>query len=530
MSLKFSLLAAIAAVSIFAGAAQAADDQVPRTGGTLIAVLDPEPQPLVSIVNNNYPQAIVSANVFDGLLQYDDKFNPRPGLAESWDIAPDGLSIRFHLRKGVKWHDGTDFTSEDVRFSVMELWRKYHSRGRSTFSAVSNVETPDADTAIFTLTHPSLVILSALSASESPVLPAHLYAGKDFLTNPWNSKPIGTGPFVFSKWEKGQFVELKRNDNYWDKGKPYLNKVIFRTIPDASARTVALETGEIQYAPFDAVSFSDVARLKQEPELVVQTDGYDFQSQFMMLEFNLKNKYLADLRVRQAIGNAINTKGLIDTVWYGLGKPATGPVPSSLTRFYNPDVQTYPYDPAAAEKLLDAAGLPRGVDGIRFHITNDYGPTGDAPKMAAEYIRQNLKAVGIDLQVRPDDMATFIKNVYADYNFDTNLGQYSPMIDPEMGLFRKLLSTNYVKGVPNMNASSYASPEMDALLKSISTEADPQARAAYFGRLQALAQKDLPFLSLTEMRHVTVYSARLHGVSKNPDGALSSFRDTWIEQ
>lgn len=521
-----SVLAFIAAPQLSA-AARAAETE-PVRGGTLIAVLEPEPTALVSIVNNNYPFAIVSANVFDGLAEYDDTFTPQPALATGWEVAPDGLSITFHLRDDVKWHDGTDFTSEDVRFSALELWRKFHPRGRTTFAALEDVETPDRKTAIFRLKTPSLVILSALSAAESPVLPAHLYRDTAFLENPRNAAPVGTGPFVFSQWVKGQYIELKRNDAYWNAGKPYLDRVIFRTIPDAAARAVALETGEVQYAPFDAVSFSEVERLRQIPELVVQTEGYDFQSQFWMLEFNLQRPILADIRVRQAIAHAIDREGLIDVVFHGIGKVATGPIPSTLTRFYTPDVATYPYDPDTANRLLDEAGHPRGANGVRFRLSNDFAANVTTPALVAEYLRQNLKAVGIELDIRPHDTASFYQRVNTDFDFDTQQGQYSPMIDPQMGLFRKLLSTNYLKGVPNMNASSYNSPEMDAIIRQIAEEIDQDKRADHIRRLQQQTQQDLPFLSLTEVQHITVYNARLQGVSRKPDAALSSFRDVWF--
>ncbi len=524
--LRSALSAFLFLTTTAAGAA--AQGTAPVPGGTLVAVVEPEPVALNSIVNNNYPQSIVTSNVFDGLVIYDENFIPRPSLAESWETAPDGLSITFHLRRGVTWHDGQAFTARDVRYSALELWKKFHPRGRTTYAAVQDVETPDDHTAVFRLKYPSVVITSALAAAESPVLPAHLYEGTEPLKNPYNLKPVGTGPFVFKDWKKGQYIELARNPNYWLAGRPYLDRVIFRTIPDAASRAAALETGEVQYAPFDAVPFADVKRLSTLPSLVVDTRGYDFQSQFLMLEFNLKNPQLANLKVRQAIAHAIDRQGLIDTVWYGFGKPATGPVPSHLTRFYEPGVAHQDFDRAKAEKLLDEAGYPRQANGIRLTITQDFLPMSDGHRVSSEYVRQNLKQVGIELGVRGQDMAAYTRRIYTDYDFDTQIGQYSTMIDPEMGLFRKLLSTNYIKGVPNMNASSYASPKLDALAAAIRAEPDAGARAGLIRDLQRVVQDDLPFLSLTEMVHVTVHSARLHGLNHAPDGALASFRDAWL--
>lgn len=516
---------AVVSAGLPAGAARS---ETPVRGGTLTAVLQPEPTTLTSILNNNFPNAIVTANVFDGLATYDETFAPRPGLAESWDVAADGLAITFHLRKGVKWHDGHPFTATDVRYSVLELWRKFHSRGHTTFAAVTDVETPDDSTAVFRLSHPSLVILSALSAAESPVLPSHLYEGTDFLTNPCNDRPIGTGPFVFKNWKRAQYVELIRNPDYWAAGKPYLDRVIIRAIPDGGARAAALETGEVLYAPFDAVPLGDVERLKTNPDLVVDTHGYDFQSQLLMIEFNLANPYLSRPGVREAIAHAIDRKVLIDTVWYGLGRPASTAVPSQLSRFHAPDVSGHGFDPAAAERLLDEAGLPRRSGGIRFALTIDPLPFNSGFRNSAEYIRQNLRRVGIDVTVRTQDLPTYLRRIYTDYNFDMLLTQFSPMADPEMGLFRVLLSTNRVRGVPNTQASGYDSPEADALIRSITLERDPEARAALFHQLQRVLHRDLPILPLVEMQHVTVRSRKVMGINVSPDGALASFRDVWL--
>ena len=157
--------------------------------------------------------------------------------------------------------------------------------GRNTFAAVSSVDTPDAHTVVFHLKHPSLVIFSSLNANEGQILPRHLYEGTDIQTNPYNIKPVGTGPFKFKEWRKGQYIALERNPDYWDSGKPYVDQVIFRIIPDAASRAAALETGDVQYAPFDPVPLADVQRLRDNPELVVSTSGYDWQSAYVFMEY-----------------------------------------------------------------------------------------------------------------------------------------------------------------------------------------------------------------------------------------------------
>ncbi|MFF7710889.1 ABC transporter substrate-binding protein [Pseudomonas sp. NPDC007930] len=499
------------------------------SAATLTAIVQPEPVALTSTFNTNFPNGVVSNNIYEGLVSYNEDMQPQPSLATAWEIAADGLSITFHLRQGVKWHDGQPFTSADVKYSALEVWKKVHPRGRNTFAALQDVLTPDPYTAVFKLSSPSRVILSSINANEAQILPAHLYAGTDILQNPHNLNPIGTGPFKFVKWERGQYIELARNPDYWEAGKPKVDKLVFRVIPDASSRAAALETGEVQYSPYDSVPFSDVERLSKDPELVVSKRGYESSAAYVFMEFNLRNPILANLKVRQAIDQAVNKQQLIDVVWYGLGKPATGPVPSSLKQFYTTDgVPQYPFDLAKANQLLDEAGYPRKADGTRFSLNVDYQPFHEGFKNQSEFIRQSLKKVGIEVNVRTQDLAGFIKRVYSDYDFDINTGRWVPMMDPQIGGLRQYASSNITPGVPWSNASHYSNAEMDAVIAALQQEADPAKRQADFYQFQRLAQRDLPVVPLFEQQNFTVYSKRLQGVSTAPDGALSSLKDVTI--
>ncbi|SMH61360.1 ABC transporter substrate-binding protein [Azospirillum agricola] len=517
----------LAALPLQAGAQQAA---APVRGGTLIATIEPQPSVLTTAFNNQYANAALSTNVYDGLLSYAEDLSVRPSLAESWEVAPDGLSITFKLRHGVKWHDGVEFTSDDVKFSALEVWKKTHPRGRLTFASLQDVETPDRYTAVFRLSAPSLVILSALNAAESQILPKHVFEGAPIQTNPATSRPVGTGPFRFKDWKKGQYVELERNPDYWDEGKPYLDRVIFKAIPDTASRAAALETGEVQYAPYDAVPFGDVARLRKDPNLRFETRGYDYHSQFYILEFNLRNPILANDKVRKAVAHAVDKAKLVETVWYGLGKPSTGPIPASVKTFYTSDVQRYDFDVAAANRLLDEGGYPRKADGIRFALNLDFTAVGDVTSHSAEFIRQNLKAVGIDAKLNSTDDPTYLRKVYKDYSFDLNLLQISPLIDPQMGLFRLYWTKAQAPGVPYVNASSYSSPAMDGIIEAIRVESDADKRKLLFHDLQRQAMNDLPLVPLFDMQHFTFYNRKVHGINTTPDGAISSLKNVWIER
>ena len=502
----------------------------PRRGGVLQAIVQPEPPVLTTAFNSSFPIGVVGTNVLEGLLSFDDKQKLQPALATSWESSPDGKTITFHLRHGVKWHDGQPFTSADVKFSALQVWKKLHPRGRSTFAALEDVQTPDDYTAVFKLSHPSLVIFSSLNANEAQILPRHLYEGTDILNNPYNLKPVGTGPFRFKEWKQGQYIVLERNPDYWDSGKPYLDGVVFQVILDAASRATALETGEAQYAPFDAVPLADVQRLRDLPNLRIVTDGYAWQSAYVFLEFNLRNPILKDLRVRQAIAHAIDRQALIDTVWYGLGKPSTGPIPSSLKSFYTSDgVPQYEYDPKLADKLLDEAGYPRKADGMRFTLNQEYQNFNETFKNNAEYIRQALRRVGIDVKVNNRDIPGHLKTVYTDYDFDINTGRWVPSLDPQIGGLRHYSTKDISKGTPWSNASGYSNPEMDKLIDAIQVEADPAKRVELFHQFQRLAETDLPVVPLFEQQNFTVVSTSVQGLSKAPDGALASLKNVWIK-
>ncbi|GAA5235178.1 ABC transporter substrate-binding protein [Verticiella sediminum] len=508
----------------------AAPGAEPVRGGTLITAIYPAPNQLNVTFNNQYANSAVSSNIFDGLFTYDDAQNAHGVLATSWDVSPDGLAITLNLRQGVKWHDGEPFTSADVRYSILEVLKKVHPRARITFSAVEDVETPDAHTAVLRLSRPAPVILNSLNTVEAQIIPRHLYEGTDVRTNPYNAKPVGTGPFRFKEWRKGQYVELERNPDYWDEGKPYLDRVIFRDIPDPAGRAAALETGDIQYLPFAGVPFSDVERLRKQEDLVFEQRGYVYNAQIYFLMFNLKRPVTGNLKVRQAFAHALDKQGLIDTVWYGLSRPADGPIPSTLTRFYTEDKPAYAYDPALAEKLLDEAGFPRKENGIRFSLQLDLSPSSNAFVPAGEFLRQNLRKVGIDVRPVSSEPSAYLKKIWTDYDYDVIINGFSTLFDPEMGLTRQYWSKAVSPGVPYISATGYANAETDRIIEAYQREIDPAKRTALFHDLQRVTMADLPLLPVMDAPFFTLYNRRVHGLDFDPDGSRSSFRNVWLSK
>ena len=531
MNRSRKFLASSALRSIGAGllVMAASATQAQQAGGTLRMVVFPEPPVLVSAANSSTFPGIVSTKIHEGLLKYDMNMKPLPSLATTWSVSPDGKTVTFQLRKGVTWHDGKPFTSADVKFSLEKVWKVLHPRGRTVYGNVREVQTPDDSTVVVLLDKPSPSMMLSLSAYESQVVPKHIYDGTDFNTNPHLSSPIGTGPFVFKEWRKGEYIRLEKNSRYWDAGKPYLDGIIVRIIPDAGATAAAFETNEVEIGFFNPVPLVDVKRLSALPNLAVETKGYSYFGAEYVLEMNMRNQYLKDPRVRQAILHGLDRQFLVDSVWFGYGKVATGPIPSAVTQFYTADVPTYSFDVAKANAVLDGAGFKRGADGMRFKLAQSYPIFSEIPR-TAEYIKQALGKIGIDVEMRSSDLGTFIRNVYSNYDFDFTNNYIYMLSDPTMGVQRLYWSDNIKKGVPFANVSGYSNPEVDRLLVAAQTESNQQQRQAQFKEFQKVVQQDLPILPLFELQLTTVYNKRVHNHTNSPDAPYASFADVYLSK
>lgn len=506
---------------------QARAAATPKRGGTLNVVLSLTPTSLLTLATTAGSDYSISAKMTEGLLAYGDGIVPKPQLATSWATSDDGLQIRFSLREGVKWHDGQPFTSKDVAFSIL-LLKEVHPRGRLTFANVVDVRTPDGSTAVIVLASPAPYLLSALAAEESPIVPRHIYEGGNAATNPHNNAPIGTGPYRFKEWVRGSHIILKRNPDYWDQPKPYLDRIVFKTISDEAACAAVLETGEAHIGGATPVALSDIERLRSLPHLAIETKGYDYLQNMTRLEFDLEHEAFRHLKVRQAIAHAIDKRTILNTAFYGYGQISTGPIPKAHAAFYTPDVPAYPFDPKRSERLLDEAGFPRGSDGIRFRITHDPLPTL-VLKRSADYLRQALGKIGIGVTIRSQDFPTYIKRVYTDRSFDLIFNNMNTSSDPTLGVQRLYWSKNIKKGVPFSNAAHYRNPEVDRLLEAAAREIDPSIRAGYFKQFQKVVVGDLPAIDILVPLQVTIYDKRVKDHTLGPDGINANWADLWLD-
>lgn len=459
-------------------------------GKTLIFAQATEPTGINMAITSAAPANFVSTKVYEGLLDYDANGNPLPQLATSWDVSKDELTYRFGLRPNVRWHDGQPFTAKDVAFTALEAWKKFHSRGRIVFAKLEHVDASDPLSVVWHFSEPAPYILNTLQVWEYPVLPAHLFAGGDIRNSPHNLKPVGTGPFRFVKWERGNQIILERNPNYWDKPKPYLDRIVTRFLPDASAAVTALETGTIDLGP---VPRADVERLKASGKVNLLKSASTFTSYFN-IEFNLDRPYFKDVRVRHAIAHAIDRAFLAKNI-VGDAVVATGIIPPGIKEFFEMDLPAYPFDLEKAKALLDEAGLKPGPDGVRLRIFLD-SANSTANIRIGSAIRSTLAQVGIALHPRVADQGEYINRVYTRRDFDLSMTGGGTGRDPVIGIQRLYSSRNITKGVAFSNGAGYSNPRVDHLLDVAQVELDPAQRKAYYHEFQRIVMEDLPLIPL----------------------------------
>lgn len=504
----------------------------PVKGGRLVVAADSEPRNLNPAIVASNGVFFVASKVIEPLAEasFEGENGLSPRLAISWKGSDDGLTATFKLREGVKWHDGKPFTSEDVAFSAMEVWKTMQNLGRVVFKSLEKVETPDDHTAVFHFSEatPFQLIRNALPALTA-VLPKHIFAGTDIANNPANEKLIGTGPFKYDEHKAGEYYRLVRNDDYWGEGEPYLDEIIYRVLPDRAAAAGALEAEEIDLAAFSAVPLADLARISKIDGLSVIDKGYEALTYQLAVEINHRRKELADLKVRQAIAHAIDKDFVVKTIFLGYAKPSTGIVPRYDTQFYTSDVEAYPFDIAKANALLDEAGYKRGKDGVRFSLKLLPAPYFNETKQFGDYLRQALAEIGIDARIVNNDSAAHQKAVYTDHDFDLAIAPTVYRGDPAIST-TILVESGIPAGVPFSNQGGYANAKIDELIAKAAREINEKERSALYAKLQRDVAADLPLINVAEWGFITVANDRVKNVANNPRWAVSNWADSWLEQ
>ena len=442
-------------------------------------------------------------------------------------MAPDGLSLTLHLVKGAKFHDGTPITSEDVAFSIMAI--KANHPFKAMYAPVSGMDTPDPYTAVIRLSKPHPAILLCMSPVLCPIMPKHVYGtDPNIRQNPANKAPIGSGPFKFVEWKPGDYIMLEKNKDFFIKGKPHVDRVIIKIIPDMNNRVMAVERGEVDAMPFFD-SLREVKRLSGDKNLVVTNKGYAGIGSLDWVAFNTGKKPFDDVRVRQAAAYAIDRNFFAKVIMMGLVTPSATPI-TPFSPFYTKDVNMYDVNLEKAKKLLDEAGYPVKGDGTRFTVTVDYAPGSPTTKMMAEYLKPQLAKVGIDAKIRiSPDFGTWAERV-SNYNFDITTDNVFNWGDPVIGVHRTYSSANIVKGVPFSNTQQYRNPKVDAIMEQAASEVDNEKRAKLYKEFQQIVMNDVPIDFMTTTAYHTIYNKRVGNVPASIWGFLAPYMDVYLKK
>lgn len=457
---------------------------------------------------------------YNGLVELDADFNKKPGLAESWEMSEDGKEWTFHLRKDVKFHDGTECGCEDVKFSIEQLIKEKYYR----MLVVKEIICLDNYTVKFVLKKPTYVFASDLSMQHTPIVSTTSVdeSGK-FV------KAVGTGPFKPEEWIKEQKVVLVRNDEYWG-GTPKLEKITFKIIPDPETRAIALETGEIDLMNCRG-SLTAVSRLKEDPELKVLSKTAQTAE---LIFFRTQKEPFNDIRVRKAINYAIDVNGIITSLLKDVGIPAEHLFSSAFQQFRNPNLKTIGYNPEQAKRLLEEAGWKDtngdGIldkNGIPFKVTLTFNAKSSDHPVIAEAIQAQLKKVGIDLELQAVEYAVQ-RNVLATGDYEMlMISHWSiPHDDPSRAYYYY-----YSKSTFSSVSPIFTNEKLDRLIDRFEVTIDEEERLKLHHEIQKEIMDNVPAVFLYNgINNIAMKkSVQDFEVYTGCWQAYKSFEKAWIE-
>lgn len=502
-------------------------------GGNVTSVLHSDPTGIVLAFSSNGPAQLVGSKIYEGLVTYSNDLKPQPSLAKSWEISPDGMTYTFKLQPNVKWSDGKPFSSADVVFSLAKMLPETSAGARLALQEVQSVAAPDAETVVIKLKKPIPYFIMIFPSVSVPIMPKHIYDGTEYAKNRANATPVGTGPFKLDQWRRGSFLRLVRNEHYWKKDRPLVDSITFRIIPDAASRAIALETGDIQVATGLDLSSSDIEQFKANKNFDVTAAGWEYLSQINMLEINWRKPVLNDVRFRRALYHAIDRKLVLDRIWHGVGRIATGPVSSKIP-FYTSDVGRYDFDPAKAKALLDEAGLRADASGARYDAGRNRVrlsvlilPGDERYTQLAQYLREAWGAIGIEVNLQVTDTAGWEARI-RNWDFDVLMTSLSQWGDPGYGARRYYVTSNIKKGGLFNNESGYSNPDVDRWFDEAGAALETDKRAQLYAQIQRKLVDDVAMIWLLEVEQLTLSSKRVRNVITSAFGPRGPWDELYL--
>lgn len=480
---------------------------------TITVIIESSPANLDPRVGTDAFSERIDELLFDSLVRKDEHFDLKPWVADSWEIR-DPLTYVFHLHSGIRFHDGRPLAAKDVKWSIDSMMNGtvVSSKAATTsYQHIDHIEARDERTVIFHMKEPDSGLLWNLSDGAMGIVPY----GSD---KTFNSHINGSGPFKLIKNEQDNEVVLVRNDDYWA-AKPKAERVRFAVVPDTTTRALELRKGSAD-VEINSLTADMVGSLRPDPRLVVdQAPGTSVQ----YLGFNLRDPVLQDTRIRQAIAYAIDIEPIIHYLWRDTVRPAASVIPA-LHWAYDGNLHPYPHDPQQAKALLAQAGYSSD-QGRRLHLTIKTS-TEETSRLIAVILQQQLHDVGVDLEIRTFEFATFyadvVKGAFQIYTLRWVGGSNQ---DPE--IFEYILDSKSF-APRRANRSYYNNPQVDAWIEQARTELDQEKRKQIYGKIQEQALNDLPSLNLFSLDNVIVHTSRIGNIHNAPAGNYDFLRDAEI--
>ncbi len=494
-----TLACAILVVAILSGCGKARDA---NDAGTVNFLMESMPISLDPRIGTDAQSQHLDGLIFDSLVSHDARMNIVPDLAATWDT-PDPLTYVFHLRRGVKFHDGRAFTSADVKFTFESvLSGAVASPKRGSFLLIQSIDAPDDATVVFHLREASASFLWNMDREAFGIVPAG--SGKEIARN-----PIGTGPFRVVSMAQDDEIVVERNPDYFG-GAPKLERVRFRIVPEAIVRALELRKGSADIGGVNSLTPDMVLALTKQPELIAEDQPGTVLS---YIAFNFDDRILAHREVRQALAYATDRATIIRYLLRGQARPASSLLPPNHWA-YEPNVQKYDYDRARAEMLLDAAGYPRGADGVRIHLTLKTS-TEESVRLLGQALVDQWGKVGVALQLRPLENATFQADIGRGSFQLYTLRWLGANNDPD--IFDLVFNS---KRMPpdGFNRGHYHDPALDVLIDRQRVEMDREKRRAIVSEIQKMVAVDEPYITLWYNDNVCVHRDRVTGIEMSPGG------------
>jgi peptide/nickel transport system substrate-binding protein len=508
-----TLLALI--LAILFGLPALAQAQVADYGDSLVDATIGDASNFLPALATDTSSAAVSGLAYEGLVKYDPNLNLIGSLAENWEISEDQRTIVFHLRQNLVWADGTPFTADDCVFT----WKLMSDPNTPTpygdnFLQIESAEAVNPLT--FKVTY-KRVMAQALDTWGLGIMPKHLLEGQDLDESPLARKTVGTGPFQLESWETGQRIISVASPSYWE-GRPYLDRLITRVIPDTATQMMELSTGAIDMMGLEPDQW---LQAQENPMLKANYNFFHYPDfAYTYLGFNLKDPRFADVRVRRAIALAIDKEEIIEGVLLGFGEAANGPFKSDMW-VNNTKVKPVPFDQDQSRKLLAQAGWVDGngdgiieKDSVPFVMTIMTNQGNRLREQTGMIIQSRLKEVGIEVKLRTVEWAAFIKEYLDKKDFEAIIMGWTIPLDPD--LFEIFNSKK--TGPGEFNFASYSNPEVDELLDQGRFNIDRAKRKEAYDRIQEIFAEEVPYVFLYVPEKLMVISNRINGPEVTPIG------------